>query len=187
MGVYSHIDRNQQLLSWGHIPGIKNSSSQVPFVHHELFKMVKSVVEELPEAGIYVLEAMAPIMPKDTYNITKQKIHLASFRTSLITQILLRSPGKTIVHTMKPNVLDHMFSLKVGTERVAISPNLAEILEQKLVGAADDSPLCNVGVDDWGVFREHPARIKEMFAAALLQAIAFNHLCGVAQRGMFTL
>ena len=85
--------------------------------------------EGLPEADYYLIEEMLPILPKVcSKNVhilhwknsqdasLKAKISLLRLRHTFLA-ILMERKQKSEVHTIKPSVIDHIFNLKIGSER----------------------------------------------------------------------
>lgn len=198
--TYSKIDKQQNLLSWGIIPAIQNSKSQVNFVHDKLFKTTREVLKEIPVGDYYILEDMIPIMPKDPQFSIKYKLNLASFRTSLLTQILLRNAVQPEVHSMKPSVLEKIFDLKIGMDRKSMNEHLKQIIEPKIF---EENPfVTNISEKLWDEYKEKLNKTgdgldeedtaqytsnvdKEALANSLLLSLAFNSLVVAAEKGLF--
>lgn len=198
--TFAKIDKKQTLKKWDIIPAIQNTSSQVNYVHDKLFNKAREVVDQIPVGDYYILEDMIPIMPKDSHNIIKNKMHLVSFRTSIITQLLLRSNLQAQVHTLKLSVLEKMFNLKIGTDRKSMAEHLKQIVGYKVGG--ENAFYADIGEEGWADFY-HSARVqknpdededeevgtnnleKEMLANSLLLSVAFNSLVVAAEEGLF--
>ena len=86
--------------------------------------------EGLPEGDYYLIEEMVPILSKVCFVLTvcsykknlsqdaslKAKISLLRLRHTFLA-ILMERKQKSEVHTIKPSVIDHLYNLKVGSER----------------------------------------------------------------------
>ena len=116
-----------RLIDWSlDIPSIplQELTGTTPYQHHSLYKTVSDVMdggivedrrfEGLPEADYYLIEEMLPILPKDAS--LKAKISLLRLRHTFLA-ILMERKQKSEVHTIKPSVIDHIFNLKIGSER----------------------------------------------------------------------
>jgi len=202
--TWSKIDKNQNLQSWGIIPAITNTKSQSSFVHDKVFETTRKVLNEIPVGDYYILEDMIPVMPKDSQFMIKHKLNLASFRTSLITQLLLRGDRQAHVHSIKPSSLDKMFDLKLGADRMSMGENLKKLTGPTITG--ENPFLTHISEELWNKFinerwekreeheedrdegdsRQHTSNLdREMLANSLLLSVAFNSLVRAAENGLF--
>jgi len=176
--AYSKIDNDRNLLNWSILPGLDNPGSQTAFEHNKLFALTSKLNDLIPDSRYYLLEELLPILPKDPY--IKQKINLIKFRTSFMTILKMRREN-SIMHTVKPNVLDSIYQLKVGNERTSIQERFDEIVKQRL---SEDNPFAvTIPETAWDSYRECNSQGKEYLASSLLKCVAFKHLCSEAQQG----
>jgi len=172
--AYNKMDSKRILHEWSLMAGVDNSSSLLSYQHDRLFKTSADIVNKIPNADYYLFEELLPILPKDPY--MKHKVNLIKFRSMLITMLMMRSTGTGIVHTIKPNVINTLFNLKIGQERTSIHQCLDELITQHPFEITLPSSSREF-------YEECNSQGKEYLGGALLKCLAFDHLCHKAIDG----
>jgi len=169
--AYTKIDSSRNLLGWAAFEGIENPRNQVSFQHRELYSFTSNIVDNIPEADYYIFEELLPILPQDPY--IKQKANLIKLRSTMMSLMTMRNDGGTVrMHTIKPNVLDALFSLKDETNNYHAT--IANILSNKAPSNNYQLNIQNEISDSaLNVFKDH----KELISRSLLKSLAFNYLC----------
>eukprot|EP00092_Neocalanus_flemingeri_P018404 GFUD01019918.1.p1 GENE.GFUD01019918.1~~GFUD01019918.1.p1 ORF type:complete len:340 (-),score=74.55 GFUD01019918.1:24-1043(-) len=177
--AYTKIDK-ENLIEWSILPGVENPASQIAFQHRKLFSMASEIVNHLPHADYYLFEDLISILPKDPYTAMKHKVNLIKLRTTLMTILMEGKEKKNVgIHTVKPNVLDILFSLKVGSERTSMQEKLDQIISQNTLG---ENPFTlSVSQEAWTAYNECNSQGKEYLSGSLLKALAFKYLCEEAE------
>jgi len=178
--TYAKIDSTRKQHEWGALPGIENPNSQVCFQQRNLFFYLNRILEKIPEADYYVLEEIPPIIAKDPY--LKHSINMVKLKNTLLT-ILMKKRGMNSagVHTIKPTVLDNLFSLKVGNERVSIQNALERIINTGSEEQEETVFSVEISERSWNTYNKCSNQGKEYMASSLLKALAFNHVCREAK------
>jgi len=172
--TYAEIDSFRQHCGWAALPGVSNPNSQISFQHRNLFDYALGIVDEIPEADYYLFEEPRTILPKDPY--MKHKINLMKLRSTLMTIMMRRVQADTdTIHTIKPAVLDDLFDLKVGSERISIKNALDRIICG--TDREDSQFIIDISQESWNYYNKCNNKGKEYLASSLLKALAFNHLC----------
>ena len=173
--AYTKIDSKKNLIGWSILPGVEDPTSQNSFRHQPVFSLASEIVNNLPPADYYLFEELLPILPKDPY--MKHKVNLIKLRTTLLTLLMMSNQEASVgIHTIKPNVLDTLFSLKVGNERTSIQERLEQII-------SEDPFTLQISKDAWDTFNDCNTQGKEYLSASLLKTLAFNFLCLEAEDG----
>jgi len=169
--AYTKIDSSRNLHGWAAFEGIENPRNQVAFQHRELYSFTSNIVDNIPEADYYIFEELLPILPQDPY--IKQKANLIKLRSTMMSLMTMRNDGGTVrMHTIKPNVLDALFSLKDETNNYHAT--IANILSNKAPSNNYQFNIQNEISDSaFNVFKDH----KELISRSLLKSLAFNYLC----------
>ena len=129
------------------------------------------------QADLYVFEEMMPIDrggSKDPYLSTKVK--LLELQASLICHLNHKvSASNNVVHLMKFTVIDEMFDLRVGSERVMLSTDkfIKTITPQMLVDNEHSIQFDDRLID---LYEAKVEREREQLGLACLNAVAFCHL-----------
>ena len=176
--AYTKIDSKNTLIDWSILPGVENPASLIAFQQRKLFYVASETVNSLPHADYYLFEELLPILPKDPY--MKHKVNLIKLRTTLMTLLMKVKEEKSVgIHTIKPNVLDSLFSLKVGNERTSIKDQLDNIINENHRG---DNPFTTeVSKASWNTINEYNSQGREYLSTSLLKVLAFNYLCHEAE------
>jgi len=167
--AYTKIDSSRNLHGWAAFEGIENPRNQVAFQHRELYSFTSNIVDNIPEADYYIFEELLPILPQDPY--IKQKANLIKLRSTMMSLMTMRNvEGNVRMHTIKPNVVDTLFSLK--DESNNNHATIANILSNK---SNDYQFNIQNEISDsaFNVFKDH----KELITRSLLKSLAFNYLC----------
>jgi len=174
--TYAEIDSFRQHYGWDALPGVANPNSQITFQHRNLFDYALGIVDKIPEADYYLFEEPRTILPKDPY--MKHKVNLIKLRSTLMTIMMKRMHEKSVaIHTIKPAVLDDLFDLKVGSERISIKNALDRIITGSV--REDGQFIVDISQNSWNHYNKCNNKGKEYLASSLLKALAFNHLCRV--------
>lgn len=169
--AFTKLNRKNKLLDWSIVSGVEDPTSQTAYQHRTLFSLGTEITNSLPDGDYYLLEELLPILPKDPF--MKHKINLIKLRTTIMTLLLLKQKQPTLIHTIKPNVLDVLFSLKVGNERISMQEDLEQIISKFAVEVPEEA---------WETFNECNTQGKEYLTGSLLKAVAFNHVCVIADK-----
>ena len=129
------------------------------------------------QADLYVFEEMMPIDrggSKDPYLSTKVK--LLELQASLIYHLNHKvSASNNVVHLMKFTVIDEMFDLRVGSERVMLPSNkFKETIKETATGDNEHSIQFDDRLID--LYEAKAEREREQLGLACLNAVAFCHL-----------
>merc|ERR1719447_1900363 len=113
---------------------------------------------------------MLPLLPRDPY--VKLKTNLMKVRTYIICLLAAHYGGYEgrALYTLKPSVLDRLFKLKVGNERVSILANLQTITKKNIV---EENPFYLSISPEQEKALGHEG---ELLAGSLAQALAFRHI-----------
>ena len=99
---------------------------------------------------------------------------------------------KSEIHTIKPNVIDHLFNLKVGNERRSMKVCIKQLrnIEHKtktsfqiefhgLIQTGDEEGNFKVEIEEeqWDYYGKVDSHGKETLLSCVAQALAFHHLC----------
>jgi len=173
-----------RLLDWSlEIPSIPlhELSGATPYQHHSLHKTVSEALnggisdrgsfEGLPDADYYLIEEMLPILPKDAS--LKAKISLLKLRHTFLA-VLMERKQKSEIHTIKPSVIDHIFDLKIGSERRSMKLEFHSLIQ---TGDEEGNFKVEIEEDQWDYYGESDSHGKETLLSCVGQALAFHHLC----------
>ena len=89
---------------------------------------------------------------------------------------------------MKPNVMDFMFDLRVANERRSLKDTILDYLEGEERSCPyewSQGPKPLISETQWETFIQCDAHAKEILLTCLAQTVTFNHLCSLAQKGLF--
>ena len=136
---------------------------------NNLFKACQQILDSLPEADFYIFEEPLPLLPRDPY--LKFKLPLVKLRTTLMTLMLMRDDA---IYSIKPNVLDSLFKLKRGSERISALEIKDDIFEKFRI---------DIDPDQMEQFHMLPNQGREYLMLSLLKTVAFHLLCQEAQGG----
>ena len=95
----------------------------------------------------------------------KSKINLMKLRTTLITILQMRGAS---VYSLRPNVLDSLFRLKRGSERISVQEVQEEVFREYNV---------DIDEDQREMLSEFTSQGREYLILSLLKCVAFHHLC----------
>lgn len=179
-----------RLVAWSvEVPAIPLQDLQgiAPYQHHRLYETACEAVEGgvrdgvtfegLPDADYYCVEEMLPILPKDPS--LKAKIHLLKLRHAFLA-VLMEKKQKPFpavspqVHTMKPQVVDTMFDLKIGNERKSMKIEFHSLIQE---GDDEGNFLVDIEEEQWDYYGRTDSHAKETLLACVAQALAFHRLC----------
>jgi len=168
---YTKIDSSRNLHGWAAFEGIENPRNHMAFQHRELYSFTSNIVNNLPGADYCIFEELLPILPQDPY--IKQKANLIKLRSTIMTLMMMRNDGGSVrMHTIKPNVLDTLFSLKDEPNNYHAS--VANILSNRTPSEEYPFNIQNEISDSaLNVFNDH----KDLITRSLLKSLAFNYLC----------
>jgi len=177
---YTKMDSKRNLDDWSILPAVENPTSQSAFQHRKLFSLASEIVDSLPQGNFYLFEELLPILPKDPY--MKHKVNLIKLRTALMTILMMSKQHNSVgVHTVKPNVLDALFQLKVGNERISMQDSLDRIISTT---TTDGNPFTvQISAESWKKYNECNNQGKEYLSGSLHKCLAFNYLCSEAEDG----
>ena len=133
------------------------------FDHNVLHQACLQLDDHLPVADFYILEEPLPLLPKDPY--LKSKINLMKLRTTLITILQMRGAA---VYSLRPNVLDSLFRLKRGSERISVQEVQEDVFREYNV---------DIDEDQREMLSEFTSQGREYLILSLLKCVAFHHLC----------
>jgi len=169
------------LVSWQNIPLLDNvASNYTHYSHQNLIRLSQTLIHNLPAADFIVCEDMLPVLPKDPYVGTK--VNLVKLRSYVLCQLTL-SRVQSPLHILKPSLLDRLFKLKVGNERISMLEKLPDIIKLNVV---EENPFyVNISEEMEQLLREERGGGEPM-AGALLQAIAFQHIADLAHKKKIT-
>lgn len=126
---WSKINRQLQVEDWKQT--LLFDTPMLKIDHADINDQINKALEEIPEASIYVME--------QKYFRFKDK-KMSEFITNLqiiqwiiITTINLKR-GKNVIYMMNPRIIDRMFDLSVGGERVTNKYIILDIAGKKLTG-----------------------------------------------------
>jgi len=166
---YAKIDSSRNFHKWGAFEGIVNPRSQAAFQQQELYSFSSNIVDNFPDADYYVFEEPLPLLPEDPY--LKQKVNLIKMRSTIMSLTMMKNHGGSFsVHSIKPSVLDILFSLKDETK------NPHDTIANILCSKACDSQFSirsEIPESALNEYNDH----SELITRSLLQSLAFNHLC----------
>ncbi|XP_023335501.1 uncharacterized protein LOC111706794 [Eurytemora carolleeae] len=163
---------DEGLVRWGSLPVFTQVSSKSQYEHTNLFSLCQDLVERLPPADYYVQEDLLTILPNDPY--VKLKINLVKLRSYLMCTLTSRSVlGMNNIYTLKPAILDSLFTLKMGSDRLSMQDKLWNMINEK----SETPNLYNIKIsEDMLSILYDKEEGGEPLAGALLQAVAFKHI-----------
>lgn len=144
--------------------------SKATFEHHNVYALSKDIVKKIPKGDIYVWEEFQGVIAKDSYRVLVSKLNAAVFQSSLVALLNAESESKqNCCHVIKPSVIDSLFKLRVGMERVAVSDQLSDIIKFNEI---------KISESHWNKFVGCPiSKVgKEQMGISLLVALGFNHI-----------
>jgi len=182
--------KERELLSWRVVPAFEEASKNASFEHHKVDETARRLVHDIPQADLYVFEEQMPIMTggvKDPHLTTKIRAQL--LQASLVS--LLNGRGcdggsssqetdyavnvvENKVHLMRITVIDELFGLKVGTERVAVHSKLKNLVQDQIL--VKSLNRVEVSADQWEIYDSLRSVDKDQLGSACLLAIAFDRL-----------
>eukprot|EP00095_Tigriopus_kingsejongensis_P005581 maker-scaffold12_size759060-snap-gene-5.15 protein:Tk05581 transcript:maker-scaffold12_size759060-snap-gene-5.15-mRNA-1 annotation:"transcription elongation mitochondrial" len=163
---FVHLDaETPSILAWNHVNLFEKSSVKSNFEPFKVYALSQMVKETLPQGDkiIFVLEDNATILQKDPYLNTK--IPLLQFQASLVSSLNGGRPNR--VFNVRSNVIDTLFELKIGNDRVSHSDKVYHLIKPK----ASSSKGSTIPIDDetWSTFKDMKAKPKkEQMASAYL-------------------
>lgn len=138
--TFTHLDtQKEQILSWDSLDSLGSKSASE---HPRLFQTATEIVSQIPHADLYFIEEQLPILQGKNQANLKSNVSLLELQSAMVTLLNVRNCGAgclsnenedsdgyketptNCVHLMKYNVIDDMFQLKIGTERVALQTRL---------------------------------------------------------------
>jgi len=138
---------------------------------HKSITSITGFFEGLPDADYYLIEEMLPILPKDAS--LKAKISLLKLRHTFLA-VLMERKQKSEIHTIKPSVIDHIFDLKIGSERRSMKLEFHSLIQ---TGDEEGNFKVEIEEDQWDYYGESDSHGKETLLSCVGQALAFHHLC----------
>jgi len=133
---YTHFEsKTQKVLDWNCLDCFESKASSE---HPRLFETATEAVSQIPQADLYVLEEQLPILQTKQQTNLKSHVSILELQSAMVSLLNLRNFGlsllhqekedkdkvKNCVHLMKFNVIDDMFQLKIGTERIGLQARL---------------------------------------------------------------
>ena len=170
---FAHMTKTpRNLLNWSNIVAFEDVSSKAAFDHHKIDLVARNLVEQIPVADLYIFEEQMPIMMNNKDPFLLGKLRLLETQASLVSLLNSRKPsGQNKVHLMKINVLDQLFDLKIGTERVSLQRKFKELVLDRHDFKVNFSP------ELWQTYNDVDVKSdREQLASTCLLAIAFDHL-----------
>jgi len=134
--TFTHLDiQKEQILCWDSLDSLGSKSASE---HPRLFETATEIVSQIPNADLYFIEEQLPILQGKHQSNLKSNVSLLELQSAMVTLLNVRNCGVgsfsnenvdsetpvNCVHLMKYNVIDDMFQLKIGTERVALQTRL---------------------------------------------------------------
>ena len=123
----------------------------------------RHIVNQIPDAQIYVYEEVPRILPQDPQ--MKMKMKALILEASIMATLKAKFQSRKI-YSLKYNVVTTKFKLKVGEERVVIGEQIEDICKEKELDISDEM-WSNLKCTDSGVEREQ-------MSEALLTSVAFR-------------
>jgi len=131
---YIHMDKNsKKILDWKTIDSFESKELTQ---HPKLYENIIRLVGQIPKADLYVIEEQLPILRNKVDSYFATKVNLLELQSALISILNIRKyqsiPSnqcdadedddiiENCVYLMKQSVIDGIFDLKIGTERVGI-------------------------------------------------------------------
>merc|ERR1712227_129484 len=158
--------------------------------HPRLFETTTQIVNQIPLADIYIIEEQLPIIKGTNSTNLKANVTLQEILSAIVTLLNVRQNDlssllphdsnekplfKTanFVHFIKFNVIDEMFKLLVGGERVAIE--LKNIFK-KHEAFQGIKFLCGFGtaMDEYHSTKLYTKYERELLGITLLMVAAFH-------------
>jgi len=194
---YSHMyktgfqnpEKDRQLLSWQTLATFEDPAAKSNADHHVIYQTARKVVSEIPEADMYIFEQQPPINVGAKDANLLPKVRLLELQFSIISLLNLRGEGGgslqeeengvNRVYLMKMAVLDELFKLRVGTERVSNSGSFRKLiidseLEQPSINKVKGA---RVSSEQWNYHNKLDNRVnQEQLRASCMVAMAFDHL-----------
>ena len=164
----------------GKNPKIVSPTTNAYYDHTNLYSSCLEIVSKIPEADYYILEEPLPFLQKDPY--LKSKINLLKMRTTLMT-ILMHQNKK--IYTMKPNVVDALFKLKVGNERISAQSLFDLRDDSERIPVSSNKAIEDLFIEDHLKKKYHGCSNvgKEYLLISFLKTVAFDYLCKEAVKG----
>jgi len=175
--AYVQVDKSGHLSDWGILPAIdmESVSSALSYQHHSLHKVVTSILSELPPADYYLLEEMLPILQQDAY--IKTKICQTKFFYTLFALLPERKQNSlgesSVVHTIKPSVMDFMLNLKIGNERLSFQEQFLPTIQS---GDSGGQFKTKISDEQWKYYYQCDSHARELLLGALARSLAFNFI-----------
>ena len=123
----------------------------------------RHIVNQIPDAQLYVYEEVPRILPQDPQ--MKMKMKALILEASIMATLKAKFQSRKI-YSLKYNVVTTMFKLKVGEERVVIGEQIEDICKENELDISDEI-WSNLKYTDSGVEREQ-------MSEALLTSLAFR-------------
>jgi len=167
-----------RLLDWGQLPLIDNVASTRNYEHPALYSLCTAIVNELPPADYCVQEEMFPVLSGDPY--FKMKVNMVKLRSYMTCGLESSDKhGKGGVFCIKQGLLNKMFNLRVGNERVSMKEVLPALTAFK---ANEDHPFhVHISDKNWEFFKSM-GDAAEPVAGALLQAMALRYVSDIIEK-----
>jgi len=173
-----------RLVDWGVLDIKSGDQKDDKDDHTTTFKVARDITNKIPEADLYVFEELIPIdrVGKKADPYLWSKIKLLELLASLVCLLNCKTDGgiripddtsgksiRNVVHIMKFTVIDDMFKLRVGTERVVLrSDKFRHVITEEY--PLDTQP------SQMDYYEGRGDRDREQLSLACLNALAFHRL-----------
>jgi len=168
---YALID-NKDLLDWDTLHLVDDKYAKInnnTLAHNTLFFKTQELVKQMPEADFCIQEEVLKVVARDPYMVLK----FNKMKTKSYVDCILHLSGNIksdVIHHMQPRVLDKVFELNIGNERISMSEKFPRIIQENY---EEDSPFfLNISSQQNSKLKENSNR--EFVAGACLQALAFR-------------
>lgn len=140
----------------------ENLVSIKAFEHHKLVEKTKEMVDILPKSQFFVYEELPRIMQKDP--LQKMKMQMFILEASLIATLRCKNP-QTPILSQKYSVINSVFKVGIRQERIKISQNIEELVENWNVDITEEHK---------NVMSDLDMMQKESLCATLLLGLSFR-------------
>merc|ERR1719150_2346460 len=112
-------------------------------LHPNLYETALNIVRDIPVADLYIIEEQLPFLKRKIDSNYGSKVSLQELQTSIISLLNIRKyhtpilllnesideSASNCVHLLRRNLIDDLFDLKIGSERVGLQDRLKEYFE----------------------------------------------------------
>lgn len=151
-----------------------SATSRATFEHHRLCEVSLAAANSIPPADLYVFEEMLPIMTNDPY--LTSKIRQTALQSSILSLLAARNQnhGCNNIFSMRVNVLNALFNLKIGGERMSVQDRIHDIVRPRHV---TENPFrTDIPEEMWTYFMASTKAQREQMSSALLICLALSHI-----------